>query len=502
MDLLGQREYSNVQVKKDGRGFVSGVSSIIPIFDTPIVHDLVGGVSYVDTRGVVPLSGWPLYNIFPNILYNTRYHLDTNMLEEDLAVTDAYIYFPTNIVVNNLERFYSTVFNFNFSNLILSYDIGVPRCFINIESNYTSQLFNNIETVKHTSYYEYDNGVALTDPTTVLITNHHAIKYSALDRGYGRMKHGWFWAEVSGSWTFSVDGLDAVEIVVDEGVVASKYTNSALAGTNVLNGTINLVTGWHHLFAYCSDNSTSTHPVIAFKKPGDVNYTAFTTDATDGIMWNRSSVHPKRTKLRLNAGNITATIEYNDTNTSSLTFSKDTLVSGNFSVSLDTLPRYKPYYLNSWRETQLAVYDTPHTLPPTFKNMRMIMEYHPLAELLCYTSFSKFEDYTPKFAVSFVGSSDWYTWNGSAFVITDVGSVLKLLSFGNSLYEINSVTPAQWTAFLPTTGKTYARLLFTGEPPLAATYSRKVFSGMTYAEYLISTVSHVTGKANIERRQI
>jgi len=255
------------------------------------------------------------------------------------------------------------------------------------------------------------------------------------------------------------------------------------------------------MFAYTSDRSNSSYPLIWFQRPGDSNWTVMTTGEEDGLVWNRTEAIPRAFRFRANAGNITSTIEYDDTNEVNMIFSESLLQSGNIGVTLDTLPRYRPYYWWNWRESTFGDRTVPETLPPVLHKMRGIMEYQPKAEMLCYTEHSTTSDISPRFMVSHNNTLSWYVWDGSTFQIASVASVTDLLTNGNTMFDLNGITEAEWDDFLPDALSTCS-LMFTEEPPLALTSNKKVFSGITEAEYMLGTKAHIPANMRVERREI
>ncbi len=493
MRLVDPYIYKTIEVTSDTSMQLKGTSCVLPIGPNP------RGIHLED--GINTITGWPLYYHFPNISYETRYKLDQTMLLEDLAISNAQIMIPE-FYSSGFDRMIDQSISFDISNLSVGINLCVPGGRVSIEGAETHAVLNNINVVTKDGPYVHSNQVALTDPTSSDITNHHIVKYGALDRGYGRMRHGWFWADVSGEWAFSVDGLDVAEIVIDDGVVSAKYTNSAIAGQDVLNDTVDLGVGWHHLFAYTSDNANTTYPTVRFKRPGDPSFSNLTNDDTDGLVWNRSCVIPTKLILQENAGEITATSYYDGDNNILLTFDASELIDGFVSLTKNTIPRYRPYYEYSWKESSLNMSSSTDSNPPKFENMRMVAEYDPITEIIIYLEHTNMSDYSPSFLVSHSETLSWFKWNGSSFELDPVDSVQSLQDTGNSVFELNNISKSDWESFLPSGGRRMISLMFTNDAPLFMTYHRRLFDGITDAEYLVGTSNSISGKTKFERRQI
>jgi hypothetical protein len=377
-----------------------------------------------------------------------------------------------------------------------------PEATVRIDDSSNTDRFGSLHLPYINSYHNLDLGTDLTNPDDAGISNHYIVKYAALDRGYGRAKHGWFYADVGGTWSWTVDGYDVVELAIDDGVVASKYTDSDLAGIGVLSGTIDLTVGWHHLFAYTSYRGNSSYPYVGFKRPGDQAWQTLSTDAGDGLIWCNGRVVPESIRLRYNAGNITVIAHYDDSNELDLTFDAATLHSGNLKIDMESLPRYKHYYWFDWRESNRPDYSFPQQMPPIFNNMRMIMEYVPTVEVLFYSEFSDI-NYTPKFVVRPRGldSPGWYRWDGTSFQLTTITSVADLENNGNTMYDINSIKEVDWNNFTGMVDQV-VELMFTREPPLALTSNRHLLGSPNEGNFMLTSKNRMQGNIRIDKRDI
>jgi len=491
MELVEARLYSNIQIEYDRGSILNGSTYIIPVGRSPL--------PIKDSASVI--SGWPLYFTYNNIPYESRYNLDVSMLLEDMTYGDCSIERLPTTNIGNRHTFYSLGYNLRVSNLILSWNLFIPEATITIDDETISGRFGDDKLPSTYGYLTLDLGSNLTNPNDAGISNHYIVKYGALDRGYGRAKHGWFYADVAGLWSFSVDGNDACEISIDDGVVASKYTNSGLSGKGILNGEIDLSIGWHHLFAYTSDRSNSAYPSIWFRRPGDSSWQDITQDQSDGLIWSNSRIVPNNIKFSSNAGNITAIIHYDDTNELALTFDQTKLHSGNIKVDLDSLPRYKHYYWFDWRESNRSDRSFPISIPPYFNGIRMIMEYVPRAEVLFFPEYTMI-NYTPKFLVRpRIEGIDWYSWDGTNFVQRTVTSIADLDNAGNTIFDINNISESDWLNF--TGNDDYVvELMFTKEPPLTMASNRKLLGNPTEAEFMLSVKNRIQGNVRVEKREI
>jgi len=493
MELIEAREYNNVQVEMDRGSILNGSTYIIPVGRSPL--------PIRDSASVI--SGWPLYYIYPNMRYGSRYHIDVPMLLEDLALDEAYISNLPTSTMGSRHAFYSLNYDFRIANLVASWNLLIPEGTIRLDELTITGRFgdNNIPTIDY--YHSLDLGTNLTNPNDAGISNHYIIKYGALDRGYGRAKHGWFYADVAGTWSWTVDANDVAEISIDDGVVASKYTDSGTVGIGILSGTIDLSVGWHQMFAYTSDRGSSAYPTVGFKRPGDLSWQYLATDKSDGIVWCNARIVPDSLRFRYNAGNITAILRYDESNELDLTFDATLLHSGNVRANLASLPRYKPYYWWSWRESTRPDYPFPQSMPPIFNNMRCIMQYVPSVETLFYTEFSII-DYTPRFVLRPRSGGDvptWYRWDGTSFQTTSVASVADLDNNGNTLYELNQISLAEWDNFTGTSDRV-VEIMFTREPPLALASNRRLLGDPNEAQFMLSNKNRMQGNIMIEKRDI
>lgn len=491
MELVESRLYSNIQVEYDRGSILNGTTYIVPVGRSPL--------PIKDSASII--SGWPLYSTYNNIPYESRYNLDVPMLLEDMAYGDCFIHRLPSTNIGSRHTFYSLSYNLRLSNLVLSWNLSVPDAKITIDDDNIEGRFGDDKLPSIDSYMSLDLGTDLTDPNSAGISNHYIVKYGALDRGYGRAKHGWFYADVAGLWSFSIDGNDACEISIDDGVVASKYTNSGLAGTGVLNGNIDLSIGWHHMFAYTSDRSNSAYPSILFRRPGDTSWQNFTIDSSDGLKWANSRIVPDKIKLTLNAGDITAILSYDDLNELILTFDQTKLHSGNIKVDLDSLPRYKHYYWFGWRESTMVDRSFPVSIPPYFNGIRMIMQYVPTVEVLFFPEYTNI-DYTPKFLVRpRTDGSGWYAWDGSNFVSRSVASIADLDNAGNTIFDLNNIQGSDWNNFTGIDDQV-VELMFTKEPPLVMASNRKLLGNPTEAEFILTVKDRIQGNVRVEKREI
>lgn len=489
MHIRRFNEASHIKCDKKGGGITNGRDILLPHGPTP-------NAASVDMNIV---SGWPLGGLFPNREYKSRYRLDPDMLLEDLAIEDGWIVIPSGLGLRDtMERYHSGNALMSIGGLSISWVLDLPRC--------TVELGDQISTVTYvdsitstTSPYVVDNGVALTDPTAQSISNHFIVKYGALDRGYGRMKHGWFYADVGGTWSWSVDGNDAVEIAIDDGVVASKYSNSSALGQGVLAGNISLAIGWHHLFAYTSDRTDASHPLVWFKRPGDPAWTALANDSADGIIWARGGGPPDKVTFSRNSGFLNVQVSYTDTDYCDVTIDETDFMGGDLSVALETVPRYRPYYINNWRESYMGSSSCPYTMPPKFVNIRGILRFDPISESMFYHESLTPPETTAKFLVSKDGVT-WYAWNGTSFVTKVVDSISALQQDGNSMYQINNIDSSDWLTFLGSRRVCFA--MFTGEPPLLLTHNGSIFESSSQAYYMLGSRSRIAGTVSAVDRSI
>ena len=491
MDLITNKEFDHIRVDKDQGSILVDDTYIIPIGPTPL---------YATNDSINVISGWPLRGVFPNQRYDSRIEIDKDIFLADMVISPCRVHSPRGLRwTDDMALCHTISPRLSISNIDVTWSLCSSQYSIKIEDESVESSSILIQATAD-SYYIRDNGNNLTDPIVEGISNHYIVKYAALDRLYGRMKHGWFWADTSGTWQWSVDGTDVVEIAIDDGVVASKYSNSAAVGVGVLYGSVDLVVGWHHMFAYTSDRADAAKPEVWFKRPGDTNWNELSTDNSDGLMWNRTAESPSYTEFSYTAGNITASLYVDQVDPTNLIFDADLFNSGPVSIEMETVPRYSPYYTLDLRESTLEALPAPTSLPPRFENMRAILYFYPLAELVFYSEFTEAQEFDPRFVISPVGGgTQWYMWDGAAFQTVTINSVDDLLTLGNDLYSINHVPESAWSGLL--SGEP-CRLMFTGETPLLATYHKGVFSGMSHAEYIIGNRAHLSGNIRVQRRSI
>jgi hypothetical protein len=435
--------------------------------------------------------------------YDSRYSIDVSMLLEDLAVEEGYMARLPTSTMGARHWFYDLSYNFRIGNLIANWNLLLPEATLSLDDLRNTGRFGD-DSIPHTdSYLSLDLGTALSNPDDANISNHYIIKYAALDRGYGRARHGWFYVDVAGLWSWTIDGYDALELSIDDGVVASRYSNAAPVGLGILSGTIDLSVGWHHLFGYTSERSNSSFPQMAFKRPGDLSWQTLSTDASDGIIWCNARIVPDRIKFRYNAGNITAIVSYDDQNELDLTFDATRLHSGQIGLDMESIPRYKPYYWGNWRESTRVDYPFPTTMPPILRNIRGLLQYVPTVELLFYSEYSDI-DYTPRFVMrprSAGGIPNWYRWDGSSFQLTTITSVADLDNNGNTIYEINNISLTDWDSFTGVADRV-VEIMFTREPPLMLASNRRLLGDPNESNFMLSTKNRMQGDIRIEKRDI
>ena len=491
MQLIEAKIYSNVQIEYDRGSIPNGDTYIIPIGRSPLPID--------DSASIV--SGWPLYEMYPNMPYDSRYDINVTMLLEDLSSGEVSIERLPTTLIQHRDQFYSFEHNFRISNLLFTWDLLAPSGSIRLGDDQSIGTFGDDSIPHSDSYYSLDLGTDLNNPADADVNNHYIIKYGILDRGYGRAKHGWFYADTAGDWSWSIDGYDAVELSVNDAVLASRYIDGDPVGIGTLYGSINLSIGWHHMFAYTSYRSNSSYPLVSFKRPGDASWRTLVTDQGDGMIWSNARIIPRNIRFSYNAGDITAILSYSDAEEINLTFDSSLLHSGNMKTDLKSIPRYKHYYWNDWREYNRPKYLSPRNLPPILKNMRGIMTYVPTVEVLFYSQYS-YIDYTPKFLVrSRSGNGAWYRWDGSAFQLVSVSSVSDLNGYGNTIFELNSLTDADWNLLMQMDDKAI-ELMFTEEPPLALASNRRLLGNPTEAEFMLSVKNQLQSDIRVEKRTI
>jgi len=496
----------------DKGSITNGDTHIIPMGDSPLALS--------DSLNIV--SGWPLRRVYPNMEYHSRYHISVAMLMEDLASNaTGYLTIPSGIKLPShdyTKDYKSSMFSdwaqLSISNLKVRWNNRVPQAEVSIGDDrsicepgfYVNESDVGIPLPKLTGGYLVQNyGRALTDPTSAGLTNHYSVIYAGLDRGYGYALHGYFLATTSGTWTWAIDGYDAIEVVIDGGVVVKRFANVDVVSNDQSKwGTIELSAGWHHFFAYTSDKDHSANLQVWFKRPGEVSYTKVVDTGADNMIWAKyAEIPPNRVKFQYNGteGTFTAGVEYDSDRVVSLSFSDSLLLDGNIQIKQETIPRFLPYYLytNYWRESNITKVDQPITMPPRFQNIRGIMEFDPRVELLFYHDSVIFDDFTPKFLVAPKGSLTWYSWTGSAFQSRAVSSVSDLTTYGNTLRELNDISDTDWDEL--STDRIF-QLMFTDMPPLALTYNRKLFSGTTAAQYILGTKAHIPAQMRGEIRNI
>lgn len=479
---------SSVRTDYLGGGIQNGTDTVVPTGPTPN-----------QPADLNIVAGWPLYWLFPNREHASRYSIDASMLLADLDGGTGVLRIPPGLsIMDTMERYVDASVILQIGDLSTKWHMNVPKCEISLGDEYDSVMSTG-QIATTTSYYSVDNGVDSADPVAEAISNHFIVQYGALERGFGRMKHGWFYADVGGLWNWSVDGLDAVEVAIDGGVVASKYSNSSAVGQGVLYGSMSLTAGWHHLFAYTSDRSDAAYPKVWFKRPGDPTWTQLAPDASDGIVWCRGAGVPDYVSFDKSGGFLTIGASYAPGVSCTVSVLQSDFGGGPLSVSSETVPRYRTYYTNAWADSSAVSIPCPASRPPEFVGIRGVMEFGPISEMLFYLEDTPVPTYVQKLLVSGDGIF-WYRWNGTSFSATSADSIEELLANGTSMYDLNNVPESAWTTFVG--AKKTCKVMFTGHAPLALIRNNKLLMAQAGAEYIVGTKSIMSGTVSLNKKQI
>lgn len=449
---------------------------------------------------IIAISGWQYAVWYPNITNHSRYYLDKALIQEDTAASTAYVKGLPHIPP--IDNIWGSSIHLSIGNLVMEHNLYSNTCSMSLGNNQDIYTDPTPPTHYQDSFTFADMGENLTDPTSAGLSNHYMVKYTGLDRGYGRMKSGWFFADVAGSWSWSVDGNDVVEVAIDDKVVASKYSNSApVGGAGILYGDITLSTGWHHFFAYTSDRSDSSHPLVWFKRPGDSSWNVLASDSSDGVKWSINIQQPSLLSFSSSGGNITATYGFSSTRNASLVFDAATWEDGELKIRHESIPRFYVYYQNNWRSSTQNDYVMMYSPPPIFDGMRVIAKYAPQFEKII-SSRQVSKNGVDRVLVRRKGTTLWYYWDGSSFININPTSIADLDS-GNTWYELNQLTDAEWIT-LPGSSNMVdvVEIMFTGEAPLFMTSQRRLMGNPSTAKFLMMNKHNIIGEIYAELRDI
>ena len=486
--------HKHIKIYHEGTGYYNDDMFLAPVGrNSPAV---------LHQEPITAVTGWPLDYWYPNILYRSRYFLDKDMVVADTTNNPARI----EHIDPKLECGLHTHIDgshISFGNLHFEHIRGSHTYSISLDDIQDIYTDTDEPVIYDTSYRYVDNGRDLTDPTTVGITNHYLVKYVGLDRGFGRMKVGWFYADTAGDWSWSVDGYDVVEVCIDDKVLGSKYSNSdPVGGAGILYDTINLSVGWHHFFAYTSDRSHAGEPSVWFRRPGGTSWQTLAGDASDGIKWARYDLQDGGDiYVSSSAGSITFAYGSSEQKCASLTFDVTKWSPGEISIYKKQVPRFYSYYSNDWRTSTQERHCCAFSHPPVFDGLRAIAKYAPKIERLI--SIGPIHR-NPNWGV-FVrrtNSTQWYKWSSGTFTAVSPTSVDDL-RLGNSWGELNSLSDTDWDS-LPGNSDpvTTVDLMFTGEAPMFMTSHKKLLGLTSEAQFMMLTKHSLIGEVYAEIRDI
>ncbi len=92
----------------------------------------------------------------------------------------------------------------------------------------------------------------------------------------------WMDVENSGTWSFAIDGDDAVEVEVDGSVVASYYGGHGFCNCQSHNGNISLDAGMHEVIVRHEEDGGGEGVILYFQAPDDSSWHTFTSSNLSG----------------------------------------------------------------------------------------------------------------------------------------------------------------------------------------------------------------------------
>ncbi|PIS16090.1 hypothetical protein COT62_00190 [Candidatus Roizmanbacteria bacterium CG09_land_8_20_14_0_10_41_9] len=147
--------------------------------------------------------------------------------------------------------------------------------------------FMNQDQILHTQYdgivgHPTDHAGLLADftPTTLYvkeINNSINVPSQSLYDQRDNMYSTWLNVKYAGTWSFAVDGDDAVEVEVDGVVVGGYYGAHGFCSCQTYGGTISLTAGWHKLIARHEEDGGGEGIIVYYKDPDDAAWSILTS---------------------------------------------------------------------------------------------------------------------------------------------------------------------------------------------------------------------------------
>ena len=215
------------------------------------------------------------------------YRFDQGIAAEDNSSINTL----TDLTNNNID---GSLVNFSLTGSTSNWLLGTGEGTLNFKSVRTHQAATSGYDNYADTEQELDNMLDTDDPASTFLKDGLVISDSSqgLNNGYappittsdGNANNekfaieysGWFYAEKSGEYTFSITSDDASDLLIDNNVVVSYYGGHG-SGT-YKNGTVNLNAGeWYSFKSRYQEYGSGNQLIAKVKKPGESTYNIINT---------------------------------------------------------------------------------------------------------------------------------------------------------------------------------------------------------------------------------
>jgi hypothetical protein len=407
-------------------------------------------------------------------------------LAADLSITSGKIHLDT-LPTHTLDAVTESTYKLGISNLLAEWDMLFPRTKLSmgtasIEATDGSRVY----TAAGSLYKSLNYGNYTLDIASVL--NHYSVKNYAVERGRGRSISGYFYVETPGSWSFSIDGADIIELVVNSTIIYSRYATGTASGTQNKYSTVNLSVGWNKIWGYCSYAA----PTVWYKKPGDSSWTSLNNSLT----WSDQtrSYMPSSLTLTKMGSTLRTSLTHGVITDVTLDAPLANFESGFIGLGTDTSPKAQVYYAQNWRNSTL---NGVFTNPPSFTNLRILTKFEPLNETISQQGML-LTQFTP-FAFS-VNNINWFIYDKTTgFTTVIIDNVSDLLEYGNTLLDVTEIPESAWVTFLGV--NTYCWMMFTGQAPLFIV-SMKSTLNLQANEYALVSLEKIANRVRLDKNEL
>lgn len=456
-------------------------------FEVTSKGHLMSGISNPNrTSSFVISTGWPVKGIWPSVNNVSRFHIDEDILAEDLAVGTGSILLNS-LPLHPIDSVTDCKYVLNFGNFSAEWDVLFPKVKLNLNGHELEESKTDLVKSEITDLYKLLNyGNYTIDLAAIL--NHYSVLNYAIERGRGQSLSGYFYVDNPGDWSFSVDGTNVLELMVNGSLVYSRYATGSASGTQDKYGTVNLSSGWNKFWAYCS----ASMPTVWYKRPGDGSWSSL----NNNMDWcTPTAVYmPLSLSFTKIADTLRSVISYNSTNTLTLDAPFSEFYGGVINIKTDTTPKAQAYYSKNWTNSSV---EGSYTNPPFFRNMRVLTKFDPISETITQNGINVGE-FTP-FAFS-LNKTDWWVYDKTnGFSNVSISSVSDLKSYGNTLLEVTEIPEEDWVIFLGT--NKYCWMSFTGQAPLFLTCI-KASLNLANNEYALVDLEKIANRVRLDKNEL